>query len=228
MSDGTSQISDLQGEAAKQPRKRRTQAERRDAAHRRMIRAAIRLIARQGYSQTTLAEVADEAGYSSGLVSHHFGSKDGLLRELIQRIAVRFYEDQVRPAIESRSGLSALEAMIDVYLGELQLRPERMQALYVLMGEALGPLSEIRDVYVDLNRELRAGAAELIRRGSDEGEIRADIDVDTAAATYVALLRGIANQWITDPNCMDLDAVRRGLKHAVRSYLTSPTGTPSA
>jgi AcrR family transcriptional regulator len=213
--------SETQPRAAAQPKKRRTQAERRDAAHRRMIRAAIRLIARKGYSQTTLAQVGIEAGYSSGLVSHHFRSKEGLLRELVRRIAVRFYQDQLRPATDAPSGLGALEAMIDIYIDELQLRPERMRALYVLMGEALGPLSEIGEVFAELNRELRGVVAGLIERGQGTGEIRSDIDVGTEAATYVALLRGIANQWMAEPQCIDLDAVRRSLKHAVRRHLVS-------
>ncbi len=184
-----------------------------------MIRAAIRLIARQGYSQTTLARVGIEAGYSSGLVSHHFGSKEGLLRELVRRIAVRFYQDQLRPATDVQSGLAALDAMIDTYLDELQLRPERMRAIYVLMGEALGPLSEINEIFVELNRDLRAVVADLIERGQRAGEIRSDIGVDTEAATYVALLRGIANQWMAEPKCLDLDAVRWSLKHVVRAHL---------
>jgi AcrR family transcriptional regulator len=213
--------SDPQDQAGAQPRKRRTQAERRDAAHSGMIRAAIRLIARQGYSQTTLAQVGIEAGYSSGLVSHHFGSKEGLLRELVRRIAVRFYQDQLRPATDAQSGLAALEAMIDVYIDELQLRPERMRALYVLMGEALGPLSEIQEIFAELNRDLRGVVANLIKRGQGAGEIHAAIDADLEAATYVAMLRGIANQWIAEENCFDLDAVRRSLKHAVRHHLAS-------
>ena len=51
-------------------RTRRTQAERSATANRRMIRAAIQLIARQGYTKTTLAQVGKEAGYTGGLVSH--------------------------------------------------------------------------------------------------------------------------------------------------------------
>jgi AcrR family transcriptional regulator len=205
--------------APAQSKKRRTQAERRDAAHRGMIRAAIRLIARQGYSQTTLAQVGIEAGYSSGLVSHHFGSKEGLLRELVRRIAVRFYQDQLRPATDVPSGLAALEAMIDTYIDELLLRPERMRALYVLMGEALGPLSEINAIFAELNRDLRGVVAELIERGRAVGDIRADVDGGTEAALYVAMLRGLANQWMAEPSCLDLDAVRRSLKHAVRCHL---------
>jgi len=206
--------------ARRQKSGRRTQAERSADAHRRMIRAAISLIARQGYTQTTLAQVGKEAGYSSGLVSHHFGSKPGLLRALVQQIAVRFYEDQVRPATVE-SGLEALDAMVDTYLAELELRPERMRALYVLMGEALGPLSEINEVFAELNRSWRNFVREWIEAGKETGEIRSDVDAEVEAVAYIALLRGVANQWMAEPRCFDLEAVRRSLKHAVRRHLSA-------
>ena len=109
-----------------QARPRRTQAERTATANRRMIRAAIQLIGRQGYTKTTLAQVGKEAGYTGGLVSHHFGSKEGLLRELVGRIAGRFYQDQIRPATQDREGLDAICALTDTYLNELRVREERM------------------------------------------------------------------------------------------------------
>jgi AcrR family transcriptional regulator len=103
---------------------RRTQAERTATASRRMLRAARKLIARQGYTKTTLAQVGKEAGYTGGLVSHHFGSKEGLLRELVDGIAARFYGDQIRPATEGRAGLEALLATADTYLNELVVRED--------------------------------------------------------------------------------------------------------
>src|SRR5439155_1232642 len=109
-----------------------------------ILRAAIKLIARQGYSRTTLAEIGKEAGYSGGLVSHRFGSKQDLLRALVGRITTRFAQDQMVPAIEGRPGLEALCEMGDTYLRELTAREARLRALYVLMGEALGPVPPLR------------------------------------------------------------------------------------
>lgn len=200
-------------------RPRRTQAERTATAHRRMIRAAMRLIARQGYTKTTLAQVGKEAGYTGGLVSHHFGSKEGLLRELVGRIAGRFYEDQIHPATGGQSGLDALCATADTYLDELKVREERMRALYVLMGEALGPVSEVGDVFAELNRGFRVNARRLIEDGIARGEIREDLDPDAEAGLFVGMLRGVALQWMADPGCFDLDAVGAGLKDALRRHL---------
>jgi AcrR family transcriptional regulator len=201
--------------------RRRTQAERTATANRRMIRAAIKLIARQGYTKTSLAQVGNEAGYTGGLVSHHFCSKEGLLRELVGRIAGRFSEDQIGPAIANRSGLDALAAMADTYLAELVVRQERMRALYVLMGEALGPVAEINEVFADLNRGFRVNARTSIERGIERGEIRSDLDTDAEAALFVGMLRGVSQQWMADPGCFDLDAVGESLKDALRRHLAA-------
>ena len=200
---------------------RRTQAERTATAHRRMIRAAIGLIARQGYTKTTLAQVGREAGYTGGLVSHHFGSKEGLLRELVGRIAGRFYADQIRPATDKLAGLDALVATAETYLNELVVREDRMRALYVLMGEALGPVSEIDEIFVELNRGFRQSTRELIQQGIDAGEIRGDLDPDAEAGLVIGMLRGVALQWIADPGCFDLDAVATSLKDALRRHLAA-------
>lgn len=200
---------------------RRTQAERAATANRRMIRAATRLIAQQGYTKTSLAQAGKAAGYTGGLVSHHFGSKEGLLRDLVGHITQRFYTDQIQPVIEGVSGLDALCALVDTYRNELVVRQERMRALYVLMGEALGPVPEINEVFAELNRGFRGNASDVIRAGIDQGEIRSELDPDAEAGLFVGMLRGVALQWMTEPGCFDLDAVAESLKDALRRHMAA-------
>jgi len=200
-------------------KRRRTQAERTALSEKLLLRAAVKLIARQGYSKTTLAEVGAEAGYSGALVSHRFGSKEGLLRALIEGITGRFWQDQIVPAIAGRSGLDALCAIADAYLGELAAREERLRGLYVLMGEALGPVPEIRKMFAELNESIRAAAEGSIERGMAEGQIRADVDPKAEAAVCLALLRGVAMQWLVDPGCLDLARMRASVKSTIRRSL---------
>jgi len=186
-----------------------------------MIRAAAKLIARQGYTRTSLAQVGEESGYTGGLVSHHFGSKEGLLRQLVSHISERFYDDQIRQATEGRSGLEALCACAGAYLRELVLREERIRALYVLMGESLGPVAEIRPVFAELNRSFRATARAWIEEGIAQRTIRAEVDPDAEASLFVGMLRGVAMQWMAEPGCFDLDPVAAGLDRAGRSHLAA-------
>jgi hypothetical protein len=111
--------------------------------------------------------------------------------------------------------------MVDIYLNELVVREERMRALYVLMGEALGSVSEINDLFAELNRGFRVTARDCIEAGVASGEVRSDLDPEAEAALFVGMLRGVANQWMAERGCFDLDKVRASLKDSVRRHLTA-------
>jgi AcrR family transcriptional regulator len=198
---------------------RRTQAERSALSEKRIMRAATKLIARRGYTKTTLAEIGREAGYTAGLVSHRFGSKHGLLRRLVEHIRTRFYHDQIERALHGRSGLEALCATVALYLNELRVREDRLRALYVLMGEAFGPVPEMRPVFGDLDAGFREVVARWIKAGIELGEIRRDVDPVVEAALYVGMLRGVALQWLTTPGAIDLESMRDEIVEMLRARL---------
>jgi AcrR family transcriptional regulator len=62
---------------------RRTQADRRADTRERLLRAAAELFASDGYDAVSVDEVAAAADRSSGALYAHFGSKQGLLRALL-------------------------------------------------------------------------------------------------------------------------------------------------
>ncbi len=62
----------------------------RDARRVQLMEATIEVIARMGYSRTTLTEVAREAGLSHGLVNFHFQSKENLLVETLLYLAEEY------------------------------------------------------------------------------------------------------------------------------------------
>lgn len=205
---------------------RRTQAERSALSEARLLRAAMRLIAKRGFSRTTLADIGKAAGYSRGLAGHRFGSKEGLLDRLVEHVGSRFLDDQVMPALDGCHGVAALAAMVDAYLNELKVREERLHALYVLMGEALGPVPEIRGVFVKLNASFRDLARRAIDEAKKAGEIRADVDPAVEAVVFVGMLRGAAMQWVTDPGCFEIGAVRDAIVRTLEDHLGAGGGRP--
>lgn len=50
-----------------------------------LIAIATQLFSEKGYENTPLSLICDTAKVSKGLISHHFKSKDGLLREIFMR-----------------------------------------------------------------------------------------------------------------------------------------------
>jgi TetR/AcrR family transcriptional regulator, regulator of cefoperazone and chloramphenicol sensitivity len=55
----------------------------------RIREGALRLFSEQGVAQTSVRAVAGAAGVSAGLVIHHFGSKDGLVRAVDEAVVRR-------------------------------------------------------------------------------------------------------------------------------------------
>jgi AcrR family transcriptional regulator len=200
-------------------RRRLSKAERSARSDAKIMRAATRLIARQGYSKTSLVQIGLEAGYSGALISNRFGSKEGLLRALLDDITTRFSTDQIGPAVADKDGLEALCAVMDAYLRELKEREGRVRIFYVLMGEGLGAVPEVLPSFARLNETLRTDAEQRIREGIDAGEIQSDADPKLEAVAFLATLRGTALQWLVDHEGFDLDRVREGLVASLRRKL---------
>lgn len=71
-----------------------------------MLAAAGRLLAERGPAQVTLREIADAAQVNVGLIHRHIGSKDALVRAVVDRFIQRGHE--VASAIDSWDDLVAL------------------------------------------------------------------------------------------------------------------------
>ena len=194
------------------PPRRRTQEERKAESERAIIRAALNLFAKQGYLTTTLNEIGKAAGYTGGLVSHRFGSKVGLLSAVIDHIGQRFLNDQLGDAIEAESAAESLRNYIDIYLGEVSLREGPIRALYVIMGEALGAVPEIKKAIARLNAGAREVLGEIIQQGIDSGEFRAELDVGASAALIIGSLRGTVMQHLIDPHNVSLVKMKDAVK----------------
>jgi len=50
-----------------------------------LIKIAIKLFSEKGFENTPLSVVCEAANVSKGLISHHFKSKNGLLREIFRK-----------------------------------------------------------------------------------------------------------------------------------------------
>ena len=201
--------------------KPRTQAERSTEARHKLMEAAAQLIARQGYSRTSVAQIGTEAGYAASLIRHHFGSKGGLLRAMSNTVLDRFYERQSQLAASNQRGVEAMAAILDRYLDEMKTRPDAIRALQILTGEALGPVPEIREVFAEYSRAYRRSVQEVLEQGIAEGLIRSDLDPAAEAVVFIATLRGLVGQWMADPNSVDLEAVRSSLKQGLQDHLAS-------
>jgi AcrR family transcriptional regulator len=185
---------------------RRTQQQRRDQAEAALLNAAAELVIEEGVHSLTLARVGERAGYSRGLVTHYFGSKQALLQRLAHTTQSGFVPglDGVPP------GLGRLLRLIDGYIGALgQLRmPNR--AFLLLWAEA-ATAADLAAIFRERDEAFRADLREDITAGITSGTIRPEVVAADAAAAVLAQLRGIGLQRLVDSPAVDTERLRRSV-----------------
>ena len=203
---------------AKAARPRRTQAERTAESDRRMLRAALKLIGERGYQGTSLAAIGEAAGYSRGLVHERFGSKAGLLWVLVKNM-LRVWNQQGRARSKpDHIGIDALCDMLDNHRYAIE-RDEGIRAFYALLFEVLGPIPELLPEFQKLHREFRGDIERILRGGIAAGVVRADIDPAAQAMILMGTMRGVAIQWLLEPDAFPLASTYEAIKANLRRSL---------
>ena len=172
---------------------RRTQQERREQTERKVLAAATALIAEHGSRALTLAEVGEAAGYSRGIVSHHFGSRENLLRA-VMRDAQTFAIPESGP-----SAGDWLADTVRAYLKNVTSRRPAARAFLQMWGEAIATDPVLMPLYAEHDASFRRLLADKVREGIRDGSVRADADPEAMAVSLVGLVRGIALQLISRP-----------------------------
>lgn len=194
---------------------RRTQEQRRAETERRVVDAATELIATSGSRRITLAQVGEAAGYSRGIVYHHFGSRERLVEAVLdkaQRMDLPAY---------AGNGLEQLVGIVETYLAVVARRAPSTRAFLQLWMEALAADPVVAPLFAERDREFRRWLSDVVARGIADGSVVHDADPDGAGALLVAIVRGSSVQVAASPE-VDAAAVTAEAVRVVRAAFAAP------
>ncbi|MDK0521179.1 TetR/AcrR family transcriptional regulator [Streptomyces sp. ML-6] len=140
---------------------------RRDSAatRRRLLEAARDLFAERGYEATTVRSIAERAGVNQALLFRYFGSKQGLLTEVVAQGDL----ERLRATPPEELFETALRSMLTRSAGGTEDRSLEVYLRSVGRGnEAAGTLRELGEEY----QSALAGLS-----GTEDGALRADLAV---------------------------------------------------
>ncbi|GAA1709429.1 TetR/AcrR family transcriptional regulator [Fodinicola feengrottensis] len=193
-----------------------TQAERSAASRQRLLAAALTLLAEKGVQATSVAEIGARAGMSRAAVNFHFGSKDALLAAVVGKVIEEWEQAVLLPELAAAADFAtAMEAALLAHRKMVMEGTVAYRVYYVLLLESLGPSPHLRSEFVRLRRKFRDAFVEGMRRSGvteDTG-----VDLEGMAAWFVGALRGIAQQYLLEPDAIDLNAAHAELASAVRA-----------
>jgi len=186
---------------------RRTQAERTEASDKAIYKAAIKLIAKEGPANMSLAKLGKQAGFSGGLVSYRFGSKSNMLKAVADRILELWERRVLTPALLNQSALVDLKTLGKLYLESVEAKSDLILAQYRLMNDSYSTHKELKKRFSNFDIRARSVIVELLEKGRASGEIKASVDADGFSVLFIGMLRGTAMQYFLNEKNVDLNQV---------------------
>jgi TetR/AcrR family fatty acid metabolism transcriptional regulator len=158
-----------------------------------ILDAAIRVFARQGFHQTRVSDIADEAGVAYGLVYHYFSSKDEVLNELFTErwsLLLGAVEEADRTGAGPRQKLAAVAGFIfDSYRHD----PELMKVIIVEVTRAANSFGQ---THLEQIRRAYESIAKIVADGQASGAFRGDVAPMFASMAFYGAIEQLLSGWI--------------------------------
>ena len=158
-------------------------SQRREQTKRKLIRAAIDVIARDGFHGASVDATAKRAGFSIGALYSNFGAKDDLFFAVFDE-HVSWFEERVAAA----AGAEDREAAAVEWMTMMDRQPQQFFVFVEFWAYAVRK-APLRRQLAERMAEMRARVAEVV---GDE----------TGALVLLATVRGLVMERLADPGAV--------------------------
>ena len=173
-----------------------------------LLEATIDTVARRGFTDLKLADVADAAKLSRGIVNFYFHSKEELLAETL-RYLTNEYEKNWRDAIAGAGNdpVAKLRMLVEGDFAPQTAGRKHVSVWYAFWGEARWRPEYLRicqEVAAQYRNETRGLVEEIVARGK-----YGQVDADLVARGLNALIDGLWLDLLIDPKAIDRNVAKR-------------------
>jgi TetR/AcrR family fatty acid metabolism transcriptional regulator len=159
----------------------------------RILRAAVRVFAKNGFYDTRVSEVAKAAGVADGTIYLYFKSKDELLLSL--------FEDRVEALLsfmklelpKQKGAPAKLRRILELQLGLLEGERDLAEVFTVIFRQSTKLLKEYAAPKFLAYLE---SIAAIVAEGQAEGDFRTDVAPLVVARATWGALDGVALTWV--------------------------------
>jgi AcrR family transcriptional regulator len=190
---------------------------RREDTRQRLFEAAVELIAEQGFSATTVDDIAERAGVAKGTVYYNFPSKTALFEDLL-RHGVGLLTADFRAAVAGKSPGAAVSALVRAQLEYIRRYRSFAQ---LLLSEMWRTNRELQQTLRLLRDEAVGVIADVLQSGVDSGEFAADLDVRLSSSALFGVGLVVSLDWLMFQPDRDIDDVESALLAIVRTRIAA-------
>ncbi|ARN18553.1 TetR family transcriptional regulator [Piscinibacter gummiphilus] len=187
---------------------RRTKEEAQETRNR-IIDAAERVFLERGVSRTSLNEIAAAAGVTRGAIYWHFQDKSDVFNAMMMRVTLpleeafrRIDDPLANPVLVLRDSFADAFARV---VRDPQLR--RVFEIAINKVEYVEETKAVRDRHISHRGEKLEQMERAMAIAATRGLVRGDVPASVAACGLHALISGLFQNWLLQPEAFDLNAV---------------------
>jgi AcrR family transcriptional regulator len=217
-----------------EPVKRRYDSSRRQAATRatkaHVVDVATGLFVEQGYPHTTISQIARESGTPEATLYRLFGSKRGVLKEVID-VTIGGDDEPIayreRPQVQAAFASGDPVRMLDAFAHLTRLVMRRTAPLQNVLLTSAGFDDEAAEMLTVTRKQRHAGQSGIVRAVAATGRLHPDLTPATAADIVYALMSPEVFHILTVQRRWSEARYERWLATALKAQLLTPdTPTP--
>ncbi|HJK94016.1 MAG TPA: TetR/AcrR family transcriptional regulator [Polyangiaceae bacterium LLY-WYZ-15_(1-7)] len=158
----------------------------------RILQAAIRVFAKNGFYATRVSEIAKAAGVADGTIYLYFENKDDVLVQIFEDRIGKLLEILRRVIAKEETVEARIRRIVELQLGLLEEERDLAEVITVNLRQSSRLLKQYAAPLFTKYLELIAG---VIADGQKEGVLRRDVSPRIAARSLWGALDGLALTW---------------------------------
>ncbi|HEY2254137.1 MAG TPA: TetR family transcriptional regulator [Variovorax sp.] len=204
---------------------RRTKEEAQETRHR-LLDAAELLFQEKGVSQTSLQEIANQAGATRGAIYWHFKDKADLFNAMMDRVTLPMEAEVAKAARGADADpMDDVERMMVEALKLMTTDPQMRRVFEVATHkvEYTREMESVQQRHLAVRNACVIDFEKAMRGDARRAGLKLPIPASVAAQGLHALIAGLIHDWLLDPSGFDLVSTGR---RTIRVYLAG-LGFPS-
>lgn len=170
-----------------------SKAIKKNDKYQQILEAAIKIFARQGYFNSTVSQIAREAGVADGTIYLYFKNKDDILDNFFSYKTSQVFSRFKQEVEKADNALDKLRNLIHRQLTEFELNRD-MAVVYQMETRLKRHLSdqkikEMSKMYFEL-------VANIVQQGQKEGVIRESLQVNLVKQLIIGAVDEVITTWL--------------------------------
>lgn len=177
-----------------------------------ILQAAIKVLSKQGFQQTKIKDIAQEAGVADGTIYLYFKNKDELLVQLFEGVMKRVLEILRGALVDYTKPEERLRCFLRTHLHMVEEEPEIAKIISVVLRQSTTFIQEYENT---LFTEYLGLLYEILQQGIVEGVFRADIDPVVTSRALFGAADELALAWLLSRHKIPLERTSEVLANMV-------------